>query len=100
MYALEIYIYILEMYKMLFTFLKIASFLTLLFKKLCKLRENCLKLTCFSTTTLLTVRWTPLHWKHRHMADIEHIFKREGICTPQAAIKQLAVYQAHAFLLS
>lgn len=35
--------------------------------------------------------------EQRHMADIEHIFKREGICTPQAAIKHLAVYQAHVF---
>lgn len=50
--------------------------------------------------TLLTMTWTPLHREQRHMADIEHIFKKEGICTSQAAIKHLAAYQAHAFLLN
>lgn len=37
--------------------------------------------------------------EQRNLAAIEHIFKREGIYTPQAAIKHLAVFQAHASLL-
>lgn len=63
-----------------------------------------MKLTCYIQPRLTdydmdTTAQETEDREQRHMADIEHIFKREGICTPQAAIKHLAVYQAHAFLL-
>ena len=35
--------------------------------------------------------------EQRHRADTEHIFKREAIFTPQAAIKHLAVYPSTCF---
>lgn len=47
-----------------------------------------------------TTAWETEDREQRHVVDIKHIFKREGICTPQAAIKRLVVCQAYAFLLN